>query len=324
MSKKTRTTTKLWLSVLCLTCLMVGYAMADLSSQELRDFNKKLMATDLGSIYAVTKEINERGEKHPLFVNGLRRYLKDETLPFRFFIAETLAKIGDNYGIEYLKKILSDEAAAPSEKLNVLNSLGNTGLLEAIAIIQPYSDAKDLQTRVVATKNLLKCGVIFDVDEMRSLYEECDVENKMILLNMLSEYQEKYVPVFALALSDQNGAVAKTALDSLVKLADFGGIDTIYDKLSTISNKSVRLEAELVLLEKGKLAAFSFADQYAALNAYGRMLLLDHLRECAVIYPESVMVILGDVEKIETDEFLQQRIAGLKEINNKEDNGKQA
>jgi hypothetical protein len=323
MSKKTRITTKLWLLVLCTSYVITGYAAADLSSQELRDFNKKLIATDLGSIYAVTKEINERGEKHPLFVNGLRRYLKDETLPFRFFIAETLAKIGDNYGIEYLKKILSDETAAPYEKLNVLNSLGNTGLPEAIPIIQPYADANDLHTQVVATKNLLKCGVIFDVDEMRSLYQRCDAENKMLLLDVLSNHGEKYIPVFILALSDQNAAIANAALGSLVKLADFGGIDTIYDKLSTISNKSVRLEAELVLLGKGKLVTSSFAEQYAALNAYGRMLMLDHLKECAVIYPESVMVILGDVEKIETDEFLQQRIAGLKEIKDKEDNGKQ-
>jgi hypothetical protein len=323
MFKKIRTTAKLMLSVLCLAGLLAEYAGANLSSQELRDFNKKLMATDLSSIYAVTKEINERGENHPLFVNGLRRYLKDETLPFRFFIAETLAKIGDNYGVEYLKKILSDEAATPYDKLNALSSLGNTGLPEAIPIIQPYAEAKNLRTRVIAIKSLLKCGVIFDTDEVRSLYEKCDVENRMILLNVLADHGEKYIPVFAFALADQNGAIAKAALGFLVKLADFGGIDTIYDKLSTISNKSVRLEAEMVLLEKRKLAASSFAEQYAALNAYGRLLMLDHLKACAGIYPESVLVLLGDAEKIETDEFLQQRIAGLKEINNKEDNGKQ-
>jgi len=312
-----------WLSLFWVSGFLTNLIYADLSSQELRDFNKKLTATDLRSIYLVTKEINERGETHQLFINGLRRYLKDESLPFRFFIAETLIKIGDNHGIEFFNKILMDPTAVRHNKINALNSLGNTRVPDVIPIIQAFANDNDRSLRITAIKNLLKCGVVFDATEMSQLYEECDSENKMILLQNLAEQQGKYMAVFILALSDKNTAVATIALRSLVKLADFGGIDTIYEKSSSITNKSVLFEAELILIEKGKLTSSALIDDYMTFNVYGRMLRLDQLKELQTLYPHAVVTLLDQIENIETDQFLKQRIVQLKNPENKTENDKQ-
>ncbi|MBN1493801.1 MAG: HEAT repeat domain-containing protein [Candidatus Omnitrophica bacterium] len=316
---KSRKTTIIFLICLgALTMLLSSITEAALSSQELRNFNKKLTAKDLPAIYAVTKEINERGEKHQLLTSGLRLYLNDDRIPFRCYIAETLFKIGDPYGLEYLKSVITNDASTDIEKITALNALGNTRSPEAISIVQPYLESQESHITLAALRSLLKCGMAFDANEMAVIFGQCTSANKVLLLHDLVEYKEKYIPVFSLALEETHSSVAYTAFKYLVKLEDFGGLDTIYSKLSTIKQNITRLEAELLLAEKNVINEVSFTKEYMSVNTYGRLLLLDLLRDCRERYPETIHAVLSSLLQIEDDDFLRQRIIGLQEQSEEE------
>lgn len=283
-------------------------SFGNLTPQQLQGYKKKLLSGEAHSILETVREINETNALHPLLSRLLKEILDKSDIKFKFFIAETLIKIGDPYGLQFLKGKLKEETTPLYKKIEILQVLASTNSDEVIPLIKTYLNHENHYLQFAAIENLMKLGVSFETQMLLKLYQKGDFEQKASLLKILPLEGMKHQDIFIQALREKTREIALIALRELVKLEQFGGIDTIDREFGNIQNKEVLFETEFLLAEKRGREIRAITKEYNSLNRTHKIRLLYLLKNPSAPNAEGRKKSLETIKTVESDPRLIQFI----------------
>ena len=118
-------------------------------------------------------------------INLIKRYLKSEDNNIRLESASALVKLGDDEGVEELKKVAIDKQEKRGRRSLAIRSLGSMKSDQVVMILEDILDDKDFAIRLQSVNSLGKIATEKAFKLIRKMKKDKDERVKNLAKNLL-------------------------------------------------------------------------------------------------------------------------------------------